>query len=413
MGFGAGGAATFVELKDTPETYVGQSGKLAKVKATEDGIELNLLLSFTDWYAGGVPTDFPWVFEAENPQDTNYIHFSPIIKNSIGQHIVYVSFCIPPNFLYRYNLATKQWHRLADPLDNLTFPISMSPDKSKLAAHAGYNILYIYDIESNTWAAPSPVAPQISATDVSICSTVWADDNDTVWVAVRANVPPQTVKCFRYVVSTTTWTQFANSLTPAMSTCMALGITPDGTALYIAQCGANDDNASKYVISTDTYSEPIDIGGYKFTYCSDRNKLWYGLSVGGLAQITSYIDLSDESVHAIFPENPARTKPTNIAAGIFETSVAIVFHRAAEPKNMSYSGSGYWKLAEKVLTDNNLVIFKKPADGYAILAIDKVSGFTLPVYLFGTQTLPAGTWEFFYPKDGDYTQLVISGSELK
>ena len=54
MGFGAaGGAATFVELKDTPETYSGQAGKLAKVKAAEDGLELTLLLSFTDWYAGG------------------------------------------------------------------------------------------------------------------------------------------------------------------------------------------------------------------------------------------------------------------------------------------------------------------------------------------------------------------------
>ena len=84
MGFGAGGAATFVELKDTPETYSGQKGKLAKVKATEDGIDLSLLLSFTDWYAGGVPTDFPWVFEANMPCAWANPQFSSIVKNCIG-----------------------------------------------------------------------------------------------------------------------------------------------------------------------------------------------------------------------------------------------------------------------------------------------------------------------------------------
>jgi len=55
----------------------------------------------------------------------------------------------------------------------------------------------------------------------------------------------------------------------------------------------------------------------------------------------------------------------------------------------------------------------KPTDGFAILAIDQVNGFTIPIYRFTTLALPAGTWEFFYPKDGDYTKLKISGSELK
>ncbi|MBA7482567.1 hypothetical protein ES707_18059 [subsurface metagenome] len=80
---------------------------------------------------------------------------------------------------------------------------------------------------------------------------------------------------------------------------------------------------------------------------------------------------------------------------------------------MSYSGTGYWRLAQKTLTDYNLVVFKKPADGYDILAIDKVNGFTVPIDLFSVLCLPAGTWEFFYPKDGDYTKLKISGSVLK
>ncbi len=299
MGFGAaGGAATFVELKDTPETYVGQSGKLAKVNAGETGLDLALLLSFTDWYAGGVPTDFPWVFEANNPQDSAIIQCSAIIKNSVGQYIVYVTFYVASPSFYRYNLTTKQWHRLANPATNLNSPISISPDGKKLAATAGVDTIEIYDIEANTLTT-SPAAPQIGAVNVNIRSSVWADDNDTVWCVASANVPPWTVKCFRYVVSTTTWTQFANSLTPVVYKSQAMGITPDGAALYFGGCGADDNDASKYVIATDTYTTPITLGAsYHFPYCSDRNKLWWGSDVDSKWEIRSYIDLSDENAGA-------------------------------------------------------------------------------------------------------------------
>jgi len=194
-----------------------------------------------------------------------------------------------------------------------------------------------------------------------------------------------------------------------------MGITPDGTALYFGNCGATYYNASKYVIATDTYTEPINLSPNNYFGLSQaQHRLWYGLVQESKAQITRYVDLSDESVSEIvLPSNAQRTRPTNIRAGIFETTMAIIDYRSAEPKNMSYSGTGYWKLVEKVLTDYNLVVFSKPADGYAILAIDKVNGLTIPIYIFSTLTLPAGTWEFFYPQDGDYTQLKISGSELK
>ncbi|MBA7546398.1 hypothetical protein ES705_38788 [subsurface metagenome] len=414
MGYGGGGgAASFLDLLDTPATYAGQSLKLVKVNVGETALSLDLLLSFTDWYAGALPTDYPWVFEANNPQDSAIIQCSAIIKNSIGQYIVYVTFYVASPSFYRYNLTTKQWHRLANPSTNLNSPISISPDGKKLAATAGMDTVEIYDIEANTWET-SPTAPQISTEDVQVKSSVWADDNDTLWCVVRANVPPQTVKCFRYVVSTTTWTQFANSLTPVTYLAHAMGITPDQTALYFGGCGADDNDASKYVISTDTYTTPITLGGsYHFAYCSDRNKLWYGADTDSKWELSRYIDLSDESLHLIFPTNPQRNKPSNIMAGVFETSIAFVGYRITEPKNMSYSGTGYWKLGQRILTDYNLVVFKKPADGYAILAIDKVNNHTVPIYLFSTLVLPAGTWEFFYPKDGDYTKLKISGSVLK
>ncbi len=407
MGFGAGGAATFVELKDTPETYSGQSGKLAKVKATEDGIELALLLSFTDWYAGEVPTDFPWVFEANLPCAWTYTLFSPIVKNGIGQYIVYV-FGTDPQRLYKYNLTTKQWHRLADPPEEDVAGIpTLSPDGTKLAikksVDGGFNfpILRIYDIETNSWSQSS------NCPSVNILPIVW-EDEDTIW---GVGSTTGRLKCIKYTISTDLWDEFVNDIEPEIHNPDAMGISPDLTTLYFGDCGSDGHKGSKYVIATDTYTEnAIDIGAGWFSYSADRHKLWYGLT----GKTGSYVDLSDESKHTgIFPDNPEGAAISGIHIGVFETSVIIAWYRATEPHLMSYSGTGYWKLAEKVLTDYNLVLFKKPADGYAILAIDKVSGFTIPIYLFSNLTLPAGTWEFFYPKEGDYTQLVISGSELK
>lgn len=410
------GATTLLELTDTPSSYSGQGLKLLKVNAGETASVFGLLLSFTDWYAGTLPTDFPWVFEANVPEAWTNISVSSIVKNEIGQYIVYVTGYEVQTF-YRYNLDTKQWHKLADPPDVLNAPLAISPDGTKLVVEGmtNKNVLHFYDIEANTWSS-SPAAPAMVAEDVAIQAKVWTDDNDTLWCVVRANLPPLTIKCFRYVESTTTWTQFANSLAPTVSNPQAVGITPDQTTLYFGNCGDDYNDISKYVIAGDTYTvNVISLGAsYYIVQTTDRNKLWYGSNADSKVQLCHYVKLSDESLQTnIFPTNPARTKPTNIQAGIFEETVAIVHYRTANPLLMSYSGTGYWKLAEKVLTDYNLVVFKKPADGHAILAIDKTTGYTIPIYLVTTQVLPAGTWEFFYPKDGDYTQLVISGSELK
>jgi len=413
MGFGAGGAATFVELKDTPETYVGQSGKLAKVKATEDGIELNLLLSFTDWYAGAVPTSHPWEFEAPRPHLSSDMYLSPVIKNEIDQFIVYAAFAYDSLRFYRYNITTKQWHRLADsPAFIYHNGLSLSPDGSKLAG-VGINdkYLYIYDIEGNAWTT-SPAAPQIDAADVGILPTVWTDD-DTIWCQVRKS--PK-VKCFKYVVSTTTWTDFVNDISPNSTQGFGMSINSAGTILYVGDIGAASDNFLKYTIATDTYDVTGSLGGGRAAMlASDRNaRLWvHSAAAGSFAYWNCDTDVM---VEGCFEAN-SLALTTGSWGVLYDGDKVIVGWCmtvvAGEPSIMSYFGTGTWKLAEKVLTDYNLVLFKKPTDGFAIIAIDKVNGYTLPIYVFSNEILPAGTWEFFYPKDGDYTQLVISGSELK
>ncbi|GAJ07904.1 unnamed protein product, partial [marine sediment metagenome] len=105
MGYGSpGGASTFLDLLDTPETYAGQSLKLAKVNAGEDGLNLGLLLSFTDWYAGGAPTSYPWEFEAALPFTPEAVFLSPILKNAMGQYYCYLVGTYPDTF-HLYNIT--------------------------------------------------------------------------------------------------------------------------------------------------------------------------------------------------------------------------------------------------------------------------------------------------------------------
>ena len=417
MGYGGGGgAASFLDLLDTPATYAGQALKLAKVNAGETALSLDFLLSFTDWYAGGAPTSYPWVFEAQLPFTPPNTHtFSPILKDAIsGEYYVYITGDVANQF-YKYNLTTKQYQKLANPpaTPGLYLSMPLSPDETKLALKAApASILQIYDIETNTWTS-SPAAPQISGNDSEIFGVVWAD-NDTIWCQMRAYVVATfTVKMFRYVVSTTTWTQFTNSITPGTSNATSMSIKGDGTALYAGNVGTDYYYLTKYVIATDTYSN-LSLGstGRRFIASHDRNaRLWW--RIDGTNEYY-YWNCETEAISGvIFPANPQEDTPGWRTGGFYGTTGAIIWARAAAPKNMSYMGTGYWRLASKVLTDYNLVVFKKPADGYAILAIDQVNNFTVPIYIFSTLALPAGTWEFFYPKDGDYTKLKISGSELK
>jgi len=409
VGFGAPpGAATFLELKDTPETYAGQALKLAKVKTTEDGLNLDLLLSFTDWYAGGAPTSYPWLFEPDVPFASGMI-FSPIILDGVtGQYHVFVTGAADE--FYKFNIDTKQYHKLTDAPSLISNHLALSPDGNKLAGGASTR-LYIYDIEANTWTQ-SPTAPQITATDVEVMCLVWAD-NDVIWAWVRADVTGTwTIKCYRYTVSTETWDSYANSITPAIVWATACSIKTDGSAVYASPLGANYYSWQRYTIATDTYGGGnLGATSRRAIGASDRNaKIWTHVTN---AWISYWNCDTDSFIDSGISQNTLEDKASNWTGGFLETSKAIYWARAANPKLMSYFGTGSWRLAQKTLTDYNLVVFRKPADGFAISCVNTAAGYYIPIHLFDVLCLPAGTWEFFYPKDGDYTKLKISGSVLK
>jgi len=416
MGYGSpGGAATFLDLLDTPETYTGQALKLAKVNVGETALSLDLLLSFTDWYAGGAPESYPWLFEADCPLPwEGGLFFSSIHKNGAGQYVVYVGggYLTAEKDLWRYNFQTKQWQRMEDcPTSIVNGGISLSPDKKTLAASGlNENVLQIYDIETNIWTTSS-ASPTCGGVAASIYGIVFADD-DTIWCQVRGSPPNAPVKFFKYVISTDTWSQFANSVALAVSNSWCMSISSDGLNLYAGQLGANYYNLYKYVISTDTYSQ-LSLGpGKRFIWNADRNaKLWWYQEGAGNKDYY-YFNCDTESNSVLIFEKNEQAQEL-VSGGFYGISRAVMQARSSNPVIMSYSGTGYWRLAQKTLTDYNLVVFRKPADGHSILAINKANGFTIPIHLFDVLCLPAGTWEFFYPKDGDYTALKISGSELK
>jgi len=280
-----------------------------------------------------------WTAEENWPEAWAVITFSPIVVES-GEYIVYVGGVTITKF-YKYNLDTNTWTELTDPPAALYAQLSMSPDETKLAGHvANGTQLFIYTISGNSWASSS-VAPQMNGNNIMIQSTVWADDNDTVWCQVRASVGATlTVKFFKYVVSIDTWTQYTNSVTPATHNSICLCINTAGTILYAGQCGATYRATTKYTIATDTYgSGPTLPSAYYFTLSADQHKLWYGpkrTSPAAHVTITNFVNPDTEGFEGVFPELDAANKPSNLSTGVYGVVVAIADYKISEPKNWSY-----------------------------------------------------------------------------
>ncbi|MBA7536306.1 hypothetical protein ES705_28569 [subsurface metagenome] len=426
MGFGGGaGVKTLLELTDTPSSYAGQALKLFKVNAGETAGVFDLLLSFADWYSGGLPTDFPWGFEAPAPWTYDTMpFFSPVIKNSIDQLEVYV--IDRGTAFWRYNIDTKHWTKL--PLPNYdgagcARSLAMSPDGTKLActseqypASDGGRRISVYNLATGIWT-DSPQSPQLTDlgngdTDSFVRSLVWLDD-DTIWAWAKTATGAHRFKCLKYTPSTTTWTQYTNYHTSSYATGRPAAIKADGTVVFAGGCGGTLQTYAKYTILTDIYTSAVVAAGRQFVdgVDQDRNRLWYMHSTTGQA---GYLNVETEAqVNSVFPANPQQSGVGWLCHGFYGVTASIQRARDSEPSIMTYIGTGMWKLGQQVLTDYNLVLFKKPADGFNITALNKVSGFTIAIPVLVTLVLPAGTWEFFYPKNGDYTKLTISGSELK
>ena len=278
-----------------------------------------------------------WVSEANWVEAWSSIFFSPIVVSS-DQYIVYVGGYNVAKF-YKYNIDSNSWTELAVPPGAIYGAIALSPNGTKLVAHAiNGSVLFIYTIASNSWASSAAAPAIVGAEATEIQCVVWTD-NDTIWCVVR-NANGTIVKCLKYVVSTDAWTQYTNSITTSIGNAQCMGINPAGTTLYFGQI-AFYYRSYKYVISTDTYSVAVDLpSSYYYAFASDQNRLWHGADTATPgSETTRYIDLTDESVSAPFPANSGVTagvRAANFPAGFYGTTEVIEHWDTSEPKNWSY-----------------------------------------------------------------------------
>lgn len=292
-----------------------------------------------------------WINEAQWPvawspnNNTTGIWFSPIIKQG-SYRIVY---CIGYNVLvlYKYNISLNTWTSLGATPVQLYMAPAISPDETKLVGHGVQgNVLYIYDIINDTWTA-STAAPALSGTGetAQIQVMVWTD-NDTIWCHIRDASGNQRNKCYKYVISTDTWTQYTNVFSKGpynMSRGMAANTTK--TALFVGNVYAGSDRCQgfKYVIATDTYSAIAHspTWGDFNVYASNDEKLWF---INSLTSYTGYyyFDCDSEVFGSspIFPDDmPTRNHSSQwLPIGVYGLDQIIAYHYiTAEVHNRSYS----------------------------------------------------------------------------
>jgi len=65
------GVTTFLGLTDTPDSYAGQAGKVAKVKSTEDGLEFGVAGAATFLDLTDTPSSYPFARGAVRINDDN------------------------------------------------------------------------------------------------------------------------------------------------------------------------------------------------------------------------------------------------------------------------------------------------------------------------------------------------------
>lgn len=225
----------------------------------------------------------PWTAAADVP-------FAPVTAVYFSQIIGTEFYMIDRGFnFYRYNIGTGVWTQLANPpfigtnlIRSLTYRNGMlyCVDEGAGAEPTGRRISW-YNPVTNAWASSSQV-PGAVFFYRNIKSFCFADD-DTIWAWVKRNAFNQ-MKCVRYVISTDTWTEFANNtgvLAQNQARCAAINAA--GTIVYCGYQGVADGCYGTYTIATDAYAQSADHGGYAYCWAHDPLRLWYVRTVGALA----------------------------------------------------------------------------------------------------------------------------------
>ena len=152
-----------------------------------------------------------------------------------------------------------------------------------------------YDPSTTLWASSSQVGGVGQYQNIkSFCFT----DDDTIWAWVKRNAQLR-MKCVRYVISTDTWTEFANDtgvLASNQARCAAINAA--GTIVYCGEQGAAAGCYGSYTIATDAYAQSAAHGGYVYCWAHDPERLWYATSGGVITDRRyGYFDIEAIAFH--------------------------------------------------------------------------------------------------------------------
>ena len=234
-----------------------------------------------------------WASEGTLPETpTGNLLFSNIISNLCYVRMYW-------NQFYSYNIATQTWTKLANmPTGYFAYgymiyrqgKVYCVMDPTSQAPYGAGRYLGIYDIAGNSWTV-SAIATTGGKT--YLLTTYVFTDDDTIWVWGYYSTE---VRCLKYVISTNTWTAYANSTTTAVTENAAMN-----DALTIVFGGKLNGAYCKYTVATDTYTEVGDIGR-DFGICTDDDKLWYNAEATPWAK--GYLLCNDETLHdTVLPGN--------------------------------------------------------------------------------------------------------------
>lgn len=300
---------------------------------------------------GGAHPEF-WTPETAWPEAFTNISLSNIYLNDNDEPELYL---VEYDSAWRYNLATKAWTQIATPAltkENVLTPAVYRNGKLYVilegsAFFSGGRRIGVYDPISNTWVYSSQ-APDITGTPARILDFCFQDD-DTIWAWVSRS--GGYFKCFKYVISTDTWSQFSNNLTPSAGTGYATSAGYYNGAVYMVYPvpgAAADICYLKYVVSTAAYSESaahLSVGsiidyGQAGPYL--LMKVSYSLGATANKCRIGYFDCRDQSWHdAYYPLNTAYTGHNYGSTISEDLAWAFDYLGTSAPQHYSYSNYGY------------------------------------------------------------------------
>ena len=330
-----------------------------------------------------------WKNEAALPFTiTANLHFSPILTEA-GDSVVYLM-DEGTNF-YKYNLDTHIYTQLTAPNNsaaNCSSQVTVSPDGLKLTTltdrqgEAGNNSAHrveVYTIATDTWVA-SALTPSFGGERGRVNSLAW-EDNDILWVWARELSGTNTVKCLKYVISTDTWTAFANSLSaPTITNVFGAAIKADKSVVYGGHIGAAVDYYAKYTIATDTYGT-TEVDARLFQSVYDRDKLWYTRNSNGRQ---GYVDTADDSQNDDkFTENTDRDQIGFFGVKDDGTQI-IAYALTSSPFVMSLSSA-------EVTTESLTAIANTTATGNGTIVDTGLSAVTAHGHVVDTTVDPKTT----------------------